>query len=180
MSLYALPKHFLASAIVAAGLFTAGCTFVKNDNLNQAARAGDRARCQALLRKGAHVNGVGINDMKPIMSGARGGNLETVRYLVSKGADVNAHNDSGSALMWAVDSGNEELVRYLLVSGADAGWTNALGNTVVDFARRKGATNMIPILEKQALKAESDGAANRSQPFRSETNRTSGTADFGR
>ena len=174
------PSIFLASAIVAAGLFTAGCKFVTNDNLNQAALAGDRARCEALLRKGADVNGAGMHDMKPIMSGARGGNLETVRYLVSKGADVNAHTDSGSALMWAVDSGNEDLVRYLLVSGADAGWTNALGNTVVVFARQEGATNMIPILETRPLKAEPDGAANRSQPFRSETNRTSSAAGSGR
>ena len=154
-------RNLIAAAVALAGAL-AGCSFTKSDDLNQAALAGDRARCEALLSKGAKLNGAGMHDMKPIMSGAKGGSIETVRYLVSKGADVNAHNESGSALMWAVDSGNEELVRFLLVGGADLEWTNALGNTVVDFARQKGATNMIPILQARPQKAELRGAANRS------------------
>jgi len=103
-------------------VFTAGCTLVKNDNLNQAALAGDRARGEVLLKSGADVNGGGMHDMKPIMSAAR---------------------------VWAVTSGNEELVRFLLANGADPGWTNSLGNTVLDFARQKGVTNMIPLLQKR-------------------------------
>ena len=147
------PGTCFASAVVVLASLTTGCTFVGNDNLNQAALAGDRAHCEALLNNGADVNGVGMHGMKPLMSAARSGNLEAARYLVSKGADVNAHNDSGSALMWAVNSGNEELVRFLLVSGADPEWANALGSTVVDLARQRGATNMIPILQAQPLKA---------------------------
>jgi len=80
------------------------------------------------------------------MSAARGGSLETVKYLVSKGADVNAHNDSGSALMWAVDSHNEQIVEFLLKNGADTTWTNSLGQTALDFAREKKATNLVGIL----------------------------------
>src|SRR5579871_2433366 len=95
-------------------VLTAGCALVKNDDLNRAALAGDRARCEILLGRAANVNGAGMHDMKPIMSAAKGGSLETTRLLLSKGADVNAHNDSGSALMWAVDSGNEELLSFLV------------------------------------------------------------------
>ena len=106
-----------------------------------------------------------MHAMKQIMSAAKGAHLETVEYLASRGADVNAHNDSGSALMWAVESGNEEIVQFLLVSGTNVRWTNALGETALDFARTKKANNMIRILETWPKKAEPDGPSNRSQPL---------------
>ena len=146
------PRIFLAFAIV---VVFDGCSFSKNDNLNQAALVGDRTRCESLLSNGAAVNGKGMHDMRPIMSAARGGHLETAMYLMSEGADVNAHNDSGSALMWAIDSGNEELVRFLLANGANARWTNALGRTAVDFAREKRASNMLQLLVARTAQAES-------------------------
>src|SRR5690349_6435184 len=110
--------------IALAAAIASGCSFVKNDDLNQAALVGDRSRCEALLKKGANVNGAGMHGMKPIMSAAKGGSLETTKYLVSNGADVNSHNDSGSTLMWAVDSGDQELLKFLLMNGADTSWTN--------------------------------------------------------
>ncbi len=148
-----------ALALLAA--VAAGCHFCLNDNLNQAARGGDVGRCQVLVSKGAKVNGAGMHDMKPIMSAAGSGSLETVRYLVSQGADVNAHNDSGSALMWAVDSGNEELVRFLLTQGAEFGWTNALGRGALDIAAEHRSTNLARILQtwtnRTELKAGTNG-----------------------
>jgi len=159
-----------------AGVLASGCRFLKNDELNQAALAGDQARCEALLIKGASVNGAGMHDMKPIMSAAKSGSLETVRFLVSKGGDVNAHNASGSALMWAVESGNEELLRFLLMKGADATWTNALGLTARDFAAEKNSSAMVRILETWTTEAEPKGTANESGPIRSETNQTSSAA----
>ena len=168
--------HMFVWTFALAGVLASGCRFIKNDDLNQAALAGDRARCEALLTKGASVNGAGMHAMRPIMSAAKSGSLETVRFLVSKGADVNAHNDSGSALMWAVDSGNEELLRFLLMKGADAAWTNALGHTARDFAVEKKSSNMARILETWPTRAELNGAANRSQPSRSGTNRASAAA----
>jgi len=139
--------QIILGTVALAGVLGFGCRFVRNDDLNQAALAGDKGRCETLLTKGANVNGSGMHDMKPIMSAAKSGNLDTVRFLVSKGGDVNAHNDSGSALMWAVDSGNEELLRFLLMMGADTGWTNALGLTARDFAAEQKSSNMVRILE---------------------------------
>jgi ankyrin repeat protein len=153
-------------SLALAGVLDSGCHFIKSDELNQAALAGDRTRCEAILSKGANVNGAGMHDMKPIMSAARGGSLETVRFLASKGADVNAHNDSGSALMWAVGSGNEELLRFLLMRGADAGWTNALGRTAHDIAVEEGKTSLVSILETWPKRAEPNGAANAAAPSR--------------
>ena len=95
-----------------------------------------------------------MHAMKPIMSAARGGHLETTKYLVSRGANVNAHNDSGSAFMWAVDAGNEDLVQFLLASGTDVLWSNSLGGTALDFAREKRCTNIIRILREWPTRAE--------------------------
>jgi ankyrin repeat protein len=125
----------------------AGCRFVRNDELNQAALAGNSKRTMDLLTKGANVNGRGMHSATPIMSAARGGHLTLVKQLIAQGADVNSHNDSGSTLMWAVDSGNEELVSYLLQNGADFRWTNALGSTALDFAREQKKTNIVRTLE---------------------------------
>ena len=152
----------IAVAVVSlAGIF-AGCSFAKNDKLNQAALAGDRVRCEALLSKGANVNGTGMHGMKPIMSGAKGASIETVRYLVCNGADVNAHNDSGSALMWAIDSGNEELVRFLLDNGAEVSWTNALGQSAFDLASERKNTKLMVILKSGSKSSEAEAARPRS------------------
>jgi ankyrin repeat protein len=154
------------ATIALAGALAFGCNFVENDDLNQAALAGDRSRCEALLKKGASVNGPGMHGMKPIMSAAKGGSVETTRYLISNGADVNAHNDSGSALMWAVDSGNEELLRLLLVRGADASWTNALGQTALDLAAEERKTNLVAVLQSWSKRAEPNAAPIAAPPHR--------------
>ena len=154
------------ATIALAGALASGCSLVRNDDLNQAALAGDRSRCAALLKKGANVNGAGMHGMKPIMSAAKGGNLETTGYLVSNGADVNSHNDSGSALMWAVDSGNEELLKFLLMKGADTSWTNADVQTVLDFAAKMRKTNLVAVLRTWPKRAEPNAPPKAPPPHR--------------
>src|SRR5467141_3974893 len=78
---------FVSVFVLGAIALAFGCKFVRNDNLNQAALAGNILRCNTLLSKGVNVNGSGMHAMKPIMSAARGGHLETAKYLVSKGED---------------------------------------------------------------------------------------------
>lgn len=144
-----MSKIAIAACVTLIGIavIPVGCRFARNDALNQAALAGNLDRANDLLRKGANVNGRGMHDMTPIMSAARGGHLKLVEHLVAQGADVNSHNDSGSALMWAVNSGNEDLVSFLLRSGANAKWTNASNTTALDFAREQRKTNIVHILE---------------------------------
>ena len=156
-------RPIVAVAFALMGMLGPGCSFIRNDDLNQAALAGDQARCEVLLSKGANVNGAGMHGMRPVMSAAEGGNLQTVRFLVAKGADVNAHNESGSALMWAVDADNAEMVRFLILNGAEPTWTNALGETALDFARTKQATDLIRLLEKENTKAEHASGGNGGQ-----------------
>ena len=54
------------------------------------------------------------------MKAARAGHLQTVQFLVSKGADVNRHttNNDHTVLSLASTGGHISVVQYLLLKGA--------------------------------------------------------------
>jgi len=128
-------------------LATTGCNFVRNDNLNQAIARGDTEAVRAALARGVDVNGRGMHAMTPLMTAAKAGQLDICELLVKHGADVNGHNDSGSVLMWAIESRNESAVGFILKAGADRSWTNALGATAESLAQQRGLTNIVAILK---------------------------------
>jgi ankyrin repeat protein len=72
----------------------------------------------------------------PLIRAAHNGHLHTVRFLVEKGADVNAV-DSGdnTALHWASMRGHVEIVKYLLGQGADKGLRNKQDKVPIDLAQ---------------------------------------------
>src|SRR5688572_22871099 len=109
-------------------VFLQGC-FVKKEELNQAVARGDEASVKDYLARGWDVNGRGMHGMMPLMIAAKTGRTNMLSLLIEKGADVNSHNDSANALMWAISSGNEDSVRLLLQAGPDLTWTNVLGET---------------------------------------------------
>jgi ankyrin repeat protein len=64
------------------------------------------------------------------------GNLDVVKYLVEKGADVKAANNYGNTpLHLAADNCNLDIVKYLLEKGADVKAANKVGNTPLHLAR---------------------------------------------
>ena len=130
--------------------FSGNSLFILYDSI----RWEEKALYEAAKKKGVDVNATGMHAMKPIMSAAEGGDLETVKYLASKGADVNAHNNSGSALMWAIEADEPRIVEFLLMNGADPTWRNSLGRTALDLAMEKQAKGMIDLIEA-ALKKTS-------------------------
>jgi len=108
---------------------------ILNDQLNTAARAGDLRSVQASLSRGADIEGRSIHFKTPLMSAAEGGNGSVILFLLAHGADMNAHNGSGSVLMWAVASGNAGVVRTLLFRGADVNWRSEAGDTALQMAK---------------------------------------------
>ena len=77
---------------------------------------------------------------------AKNGNLEKVRYLVKKGADINAENNE--SLRWSAINGHLEVVKYLIKKGADINaennyalkWSSYYGHLeVVKYLLKKGA-----------------------------------------
>ena len=127
-------------------LATSGCHFIRSDNLNQAIMRGETDTVRKAIARGADVNGRGMHAMTPLMTAAEAGRLDLCELLVKHGADVNGHNDSGSVLMWAVESKNEALVRFILASGADRSWSNSLGDTAQSLARHRGLTNIAALV----------------------------------
>ena len=71
---------------------------------------------------------------------------QLARYLIRKGADVNAQNYKGNTpLHFAVINNNAPLCRYLLSAGGDPDMQNRHGVTAVDIAREEGYTDCLEI-----------------------------------
>lgn len=107
-------------------------------DLPEAARRGDVARLEALLRQGAAVDARDEAGLTPLMEAA---SPEAARVLLRAGADVNASTRSGwTALMQAAAAGRLETVRRLLEAGASLDARDRLWGTPLDVAnqRRQG------------------------------------------
>ncbi len=131
-------QQWVLALVLLSFLGLGGYSFLRvivNDQLNTEAKAGNVLSMQALLKQGAGIEGRSIHFQTPLMSAAEGGNGNAVLFLLSHGADVNAHNDSGSVLMWAAASGNAGIVRTLIAHGADVNWRSSSGSTALQTAR---------------------------------------------
>ena len=92
------------------------------------------------------------NDPSVVVA-ARDGDLEAVRALLAKNADVNvtAH-DGSTALLWAVYHSDVPMARALIAAGANFTTANHYGVTPLLQASRTGDTPMIAELLKAGAK----------------------------
>jgi uncharacterized protein len=93
--------------------------------------AGDPAKARLLIDHGANVNAVSKLKRTPLMLAAtHDGASETVKLLLSKGADPQAADVQGdTALLLAADAGDVESVRLLVASGAKIDTAGEFGDT---------------------------------------------------
>lgn len=81
------------------------------------------------------VNQVGIGGETLLHAAARNGDIETMRLLLSLGADANRPGDLGDTpLHSAVSSKKPEAIRMLIEHGADTTIRNELGRTARETA----------------------------------------------
>jgi ankyrin repeat protein len=109
--------------------------------LGLAAFFGRASTVRLLLEHGADPAAAARNEMKvqPLHAAVAGRDLEVVRLLVERGADVNARQQVGyTPLMGAASSGREDLARLLLDHGADPALVNDEGKTAATIAREHG------------------------------------------
>jgi ankyrin repeat protein len=102
--------------------------------LIDALRAGDRESFARLLKENPEAAKLrGKGGATPLMYAAIYGDLDSMRQLVDRGADVNAANQAGAtALMWAAD--DLEKARFLLEHGADPNATSEIQRTPLTIA----------------------------------------------
>ncbi|KAL7647776.1 UNVERIFIED_CONTAM: hypothetical protein RMT77_001385 [Armadillidium vulgare] len=91
---------------------------------------------EAIEKQGADVNSA-IEGRPPLCLASDYGQLDVIKYLLSKGADVEAIDKHGiSALLAAIWEGHTECVKVLLEAGARKDGTAPDGTTYVDAAEK--------------------------------------------
>jgi len=101
-----------------------------------AAKDGNLAGVKAFIANGTKVDAAEpTNDATPLSMAALAGQNETVKFLLSKGANVNVkHKDGGTPIHGAAFLGHAETVRLLLAKDANVNAVNAKGETPLDTA----------------------------------------------
>ena len=86
--------------------------------------------------------------------------LERVKLLIEKGADVNIQNgDGNTAIFYAALNSNLEIVQYLIENGADITITNKSRKDFIHYAARSGNLELVQWLVNQGISvSEYNGA----------------------
>jgi ankyrin repeat protein len=104
-----------------------------SDDLYNAIRANDLARLHALVHDSADANTKDGRGETPLMYAAAAGSLDAMKFLIGKGADVNAQNEIGStALIWSAT--DLAKVKLLLDHGANINTASKRGRTALFLA----------------------------------------------
>ena len=73
-----------------------------------------------------------------LITASKKGNLELLKYLIDKGADLNSQNKNGyTSLMEAVENNHFYIVKELVLKGADRDKTDYVGRTVRDISEER-------------------------------------------
>ena len=130
-----LPAAF---ALMAAGGLVGADERTPGDELASAIDRGNILAVKALVEDGTDPDtpiAYGDNTVTPLMKAAGRGRRDIVKYLLSKGAKVNARNaDGDTPLMEAVKRGFDDIVVLLVDAGADVKARDGRGNTAFSLA----------------------------------------------
>lgn len=103
-------------------------------DLFSAIKSRDASKLSGLLGGGEDVNSRSLAGEVPLVAAVRAGNIEVVRMILGKGANVNLPEEDEircSALMAAAAQGWADVVRVLIESGAQVDYQDATGSTAL-------------------------------------------------
>ena len=124
-----------------------------NADLLEAAKIGNTAKVEQLLKQGADANAETEDGWTAVMDAAVFGHTETVKAFIDAGADVNAKQKDGrTVLMWAVGRGRTENVKALIDAGADTNAENEDGKTALMIAAGEGRAEIVDILKQDGAR----------------------------
>jgi ankyrin repeat protein/L-ascorbate metabolism protein UlaG (beta-lactamase superfamily) len=116
--------------------------------IHDAARAGDLATVRALLEADPELLELeNENEKTPLHFAAEGGSVEVIRFLLDRGADVNAPNVANETpLHYATGWCHLEAVRLLLERKADVSIATNEGDTPLHYLRFVGLREVAELL----------------------------------
>ena len=83
------------------------------------------------------------------------GNLETVKFLIQSGADINCkENKDWTALQIAAQNGHLETVKFLIQSGTDINSKTNFNENALEIAIRKGHVEVVNLLRNTIHKGK--------------------------
>lgn len=135
--------------LVSAGATVDAADPEKRTSLMWAAFNGHTAVVGYLLEKGAELDAKDASGRTALMYASSGPFAETVELLLKQGAAVNTQGtlEGFTALMTAAAEGQLDVVRLLLEHGADPSLEDEDGDTAASFAREKGHSAVVELLE---------------------------------
>ena len=110
------------------------------EQLFQKIKGGDLDNVKELLQMKAGLHDTNNSGSTPLHYATLFHHAEIIRFLISVGAIVNAHNkrDGNTPLRDAVDEGNEDIVKLLISAKADVNLTDEDGRSPL-YAAQKAA-----------------------------------------
>ncbi|MEW6210276.1 MAG: ankyrin repeat domain-containing protein [Acidobacteriota bacterium] len=108
-------QHLIAEALLQAGADPNAFTNLGYCALNFAIDSGNKILIASLISKGANVNII-ADDVTPLMTAAREGDIEIVQMLLQAGADPNVECGGFKAYDYADHYGRDEIALLLKTS----------------------------------------------------------------
>jgi hypothetical protein len=109
------------------------------DELFAAARKGDAAAVEALLKKGVDANAKWRYDQTALFPACDRGHIEVVKVLLAHGARVDVHDNfyHATPMSWALDHAHYDIVKLLVQNGGsrDEALQGAVNGNVPDLVK---------------------------------------------